>query len=247
MRWKQNDSPPAGGNRRRRLIAAAGLTAFVLAMAAICLMAGKPMLALLSDPERFRDWVDERGLWGRAAFVGMMSLQIIAAMIPGEPLEIAAGYAFGAAEGTALCLLGALLGGTAVFLGVRRFGRRAVEAFFPPEKIDALPLLRNGRRLEGWLFVVFLFPGTPKDLLTYCAGLTHMHLGKWLAISVVGRIPSVITSTIGGDALGAGSYSFAALVFGATLLLCGAGLVVYRRMSGREKGGKKHAPSYDRG
>ena len=177
----------------------------------------------------------------------MMSVQIIAAMIPGEPLEIAAGYAFGAAEGTALCLLGALLGGTAVFLGVRRFGRRAVEAFFPPEKIDALPLLRNGRRLEGWLFVVFLFPGTPKDLLTYCAGLTHMRLGKWLAISVVGRIPSVLTSTIGGDALGAGSYGFAALVFGATLLLCGAGLVVYRRMSGREKGGKKHAPSYDRG
>ena len=109
MRWKQNDSSPAGGNRRRRLIAAAGLTAFVLAMAAICLMAGKPMLALLSDPDRFRDWVDERGLWGRAAFVGMMSLQIIAAMIPGEPLEIAAGYAFGAAEGTALCLLDCLL------------------------------------------------------------------------------------------------------------------------------------------
>ena len=96
MRWKQNDSPPAGGNRRRRLIAAAGLTAFVLAMAAICLMAGKPMLALLSDPDRFRDWVDERGLWGRLAFVGMMAVQIIEAMIPGEPLEIAAGYAFGA-------------------------------------------------------------------------------------------------------------------------------------------------------
>ena len=245
MRWKQNDSPPAGGNRRRRLIAAAGLTAFVLAMAAICLMAGKPMLTLLSDPDRFRDWVDERGLWGRAAFVGMMSLQIIAAMIPGEPLEIAAGYAFGAVEGTALCLLGALIGGAAVFLAVRRFGRRAVEAFFPAEKIDALPLLKNGRRLERWLFVVFLFPGTPKDLLTYCAGLTHMRLGRWLALSVVGRIPSVITSTIGGDALGAGSYGLAALVFGVTLLLCGAGLVVYRRMNG--KGGKKHAPSDDRG
>lgn len=217
-------------------------------MAAICLMAGKPMLTLLSDPDRFRDWVDERGLWGRAAFVGMMSVQIIAAMIPGEPLEIAAGYAFGAAEGTALCLLGRAAGWDGGhFWGSAALAAGAVEAFFPPEKIDALPLLRNGRRLEGWLFVVFLFPGTPKDLLTYCAGLTHMRLGKWLAISVVGRIPSVLTSTIGGDALGAGSYGFAALVFGATLLLCGAGLVVYRRMSGREKGGKKHAPSYDRG
>lgn len=232
-------------DRRRRVIAAAGLASFGVAMAAVCLAAGRPMLDLLSDPDRFRTWVDERGLWGRLAFVGMMAVQIIAAMIPGEPLEIAAGYAFGAVEGTALCLLGALIGGAAVFLAVRRFGRRAVEAFFPAEKIDALPLLKNGRRLERWLFVVFLFPGTPKDLLTYCAGLTHMRLGRWLALSVVGRIPSVITSTIGGDALGAGSYGFAALVFGVTLLLCGAGLVVYRRMNG--KGGKKHAPSDDRG
>lgn len=232
-------------DRRRRVIAVVGVVVFVLTMAAVCLLAGKPMLNLLSNPDRFRAWVDERGLWGRMAFVGMMSVQIIAAMIPGEPLEIAAGYAFGAVEGTALCLLGALLGGAAVFLAVRRFGRRAVEAFFPADKIDSLPIFRNGRRLEGWLFVVFLFPGTPKDLLTYCAGLTHMRLGRWLALSVVGRIPSVITSTIGGDALGAGSYGFAALVFGVTLLLCGAGLVVYRRMNG--KGGKKHAPSDDRG
>lgn len=244
MRLKHAISPE---DRRRRVIAAAGLVAFGLAIAAVCLFAGKPMLDLLSDPERFRAWVDERGLWGRAAFVGMMAVQIIAAMIPGEPLEIAAGYVFGAAEGTALCLLGALLGGAAVFLAVRRFGRRAVEAFFPADKIDSLPIFRNGRRLEGWLFVVFLFPGTPKDLLTYCAGLTHMRLGRWLTISVVGRIPSVITSTIGGDALGAGSYGFAALVFGVTLLLCGAGLVIYRRMNAREEGGKKHATSYDRG
>lgn len=87
-----------------------------------------------------------------------------------------------------------------------------------------------------------MFPGTPKDLLTYCAGLTHMRLGKWLAISVVGRIPSVITSTIGGDALGAGSYGFAALVFGATLLLCGAGLVVYRPHERPGKGRKEACP-----
>lgn len=64
--------------RRRRVIAAIGLAAFGLAMAAACLLAGKPMLDLLSNPERFRAWVEERGLWGRAAFVGMMAVQIIA-------------------------------------------------------------------------------------------------------------------------------------------------------------------------
>ena len=219
--------------RRRRVIAAIGLAAFGLAMAAACLLAGKPMLDLLSNPERFRAWVEERGLWGRAAFVGMMAVQIIAAMIPGEPLEIAAGYAFGTVEGTALCLLGALIGGAAVFLAVRRFGRRAVEAFFPPEKIDALPLLRSGRRLEGWLFVVFLFPGTPKDLLSYFIGLTDMKLGTWLCITAVARIPSIVTSTVTGDALGLKDYQFALIAFGVTLALSLLGILVYRRLSAR--------------
>ncbi len=159
MRWKHTvtsqEASPA-------VIAAIGLTAFGLAMAATCLLAGKPMLDLLSDPDRFRDWVEERGLWGRAAFVGMMAVQIIAAMIPGEPLEIAAGYAFGAAEGTALCLLGALIGGAAVFLAVRRFGRRAVEAFFPPEKIDALPLLEADAGWRAGCSLCFCSPARPR-------------------------------------------------------------------------------------
>ena len=233
MRWKQNDSSPAGGNRRRRLIAAAGLTAFVLAMAAICLMAGKPMLTLLSDPDRFRDWVDERGLWGRAAFVGMMSLQIIAAMIPGEPLEMGAGYAFGAVEGTILCIVGCVIGSALVFLFVRRFGVKLVEVFFPREKIRSLRFLQDSRRLNLLTFIVFFIPGTPKDLLSYFIGLTDMKLGTWLCITAVARIPSIVTSTVTGDALGLKDYQFALIAFGVTLALSLAGILVYRRLSAR--------------
>lgn len=51
---------------------------------------GRPMLALVDEPERFRDWVDERGIWGRLIFIGMTALQVIVALIPGEPLELGA-------------------------------------------------------------------------------------------------------------------------------------------------------------
>ena len=85
-----------------------GLLALTAGLAGFCVLYGPELLAFVADAPRFRAWVEERGLWGRAAFVGMMAVQIIAAMIPGEPLEIAAGYAFGTVEGTALCLLGAL-------------------------------------------------------------------------------------------------------------------------------------------
>lgn len=57
-----------------------------------------------------------------------------------------------------------------------------------------------------------MVPGTPKDLLCYFAGLTDLSWGKWLLLCTVGRLPSVLTSTIGGDALGVKDYQFAMLV-----------------------------------
>ena len=76
--------------------------------------------------------------------------------------------------------------------------------------------------------IIFTVPGTPKDLLVYFAGLTDMKLSTWIIISAFGRIPSVITSTIGGSALGEGEYysAIAALIITAVLSL--AGFLVYK-------------------
>ncbi len=93
--------------RRKKFFAAGILAAVILMTALICWNVGKPMVEFVSQPEQFRAWVDSHGLWGRVAFVGMMAFQIIVAFIPGEPLEIGAGYAFGVAEGTFLCIMGA--------------------------------------------------------------------------------------------------------------------------------------------
>lgn len=133
---------PEEKRRMKRTIAA--IIAFAAFLAIACVLVGRPLLKFIDDPQKFRDWVDTHGIWGRLSFVGMMALQVIVAFIPGEPLEIAAGYAFGVWEGTGLCMLGALIGGLVVFLFVRSFGRRAVEVFFPPEQIDSVRFLRAG-------------------------------------------------------------------------------------------------------
>ena len=201
---------PEEKRRMKRTIAA--IIAFVAFLAITCVLVGRPLLKFIDDPQKFRDWVDTHGIWGRLSFVGMMALQVIVAFIPGEPLEIAAGYAFGVWEGTGLCMLGALIGGLVVFLFVRSFGRRAAEVFF-----------------------LFFIPGTPKDVMTYCIGLTKMPLGTWLLISSTARIPSVVTSTIGGDALGLQNYQFALIAFGVAAALAAAGVLIYRHLN--KKGG----------
>lgn len=215
-------------DRQKKWIAGGGLAFFLLLSGLVCWFAGRPLIRFVQEPERFRQWVDAQGIWGPVLFTGMVILQVIVAVIPGEPLEIAAGYAFGAVEGTILCVLGTFIGGMLVFLLVRRFGVRAVEVFFPEEKLRRLRFLHNERRLSRWVFLIFFLPGTPKDVLCYFVGLTPMPLRTWAVISAVARLPSIITSTVGGNALGMGNYAFAIVVFAATLAVSGLGLLFYR-------------------
>ena len=205
----------------------------LLFIAAVGYLVGKPMVEFVREPERFRAWVDSSGFVSRVVFVGMVVFQLIIALIPGEPLEMGAGYAFGAVEGTILCIIGCVIGSALVFLFVRRFGVKLVEVFFPREKIRSLRFLQDSRRLDLLTFIVFFIPGTPKDLLSYFIGLTDMKLGTWLLITAVARIPSIVTSTVTGDALGLKDYQFALIAFGVTLALSLAGILVYRRLSAR--------------
>ena len=202
-------------------------------IAAVGYLVGKPMVEFVREPERFRAWVDSSGFVSRVIFVGMVVFQLIIALIPGEPLEMGAGYAFGAVEGTILCIIGCVIGSALVFLFVRRFGVKLVEVFFPREKIRSLRFLQDSRRLNLLTFIVFFIPGTPKDLLSYFIGLTDMKLGTWLCITAVARIPSIVTSTVTGDALGLKDYQFALIAFGVTLALSLLGILVYRRLTAR--------------
>ena len=222
-------------DRQKKWIAGTGVFLFLVLSALVCWFAGRPLIRFVREPERFQAWVDAQGVRAPLLFVGMVVLQIVVAIIPGEPLEIAAGYAFGALEGTLLCLIGALVGRVAVFLLVRRFGVRAVEVFFPLEKVQSLRFLQNEKKLTFWVVFLFFLPGTPKDVLCYIVGLTKLPLRSWIIISTIAPIPSIITSTIGGSALGMGRYTFAAAVFGATLAISAAGLLVYRRVSRRNE------------
>ncbi len=205
-------------------------------MGVVTLLVGKPMISFVSEPEKFRVWVDSHGLWARVAFVLMVFFQVVLALIPGEPLEIGAGYAFGAVEGTILTVIGTVLGSMAVFYLVKRWGIKLCEVFFPREKILSLRILKNKKRRDILSFIVFFLPGTPKDLLTYFLGLTDIKLSQVLFLSGVARLPSIITSTLGGDALGVKKYTTALLVFGITLTLSGIGLLIYKKITSKRKG-----------
>ncbi len=221
--------------KTRKTLSITAVVLVVVFSVAISWFIGKPLIDFISEPEKFCAWVDKSGIWGRLAFVGMVMFQVVLAFVPGEPFEIGAGYAFGVVEGALLCTAGITLGSIIVFALVRKFGVKFVEIFFSMEKIRQLKFLQNEKRLNALIFLVFFLPGTPKDLLTYFVGLTGCKKSRFLITVSIARLPSVITSIVGGNALGTRKYIIAIIVFAATLLISLIGYFIYNKMLSKHK------------
>ena len=218
---------------------AAGLLALLAVLTAVFWKyIGGPLMRFISDPAFFRTWVEARGWVSRVVFVCMVIFQVIVAFIPGEPFEIAAGYAFGAAEGTFLSIAGAAIGSVITFRLVRRFGLRLVRLFFSEERINSVKFLKTTNTRDFLFLVIYMIPGTPKDLLGYFAGLTDIPFPVFCLICTLGRIPSVVTSTVCGNALGTKSYAAAIIVFAFTLAVSALGLFIYNRICRKHRGGR---------
>ncbi len=217
--------------RQRITVCVISLVLFAILSLVILWFVGRPMLHFVSDPLQFRDWVDTHGFWGELVCIGMMALQIIIAVIPGDPIEIGAGFVFGVWEGTLLCVIGAFIGTAVSFLFTRHVGLKAVELFYSQEKIMSLTFLQNTKRLYLITLILFLIPGTPKDFITYFAGLTPMRFSLVLLMSGFGRIPSILIYTISGNVLGLQNFELAIPLFASSVILSVTGILIYKKFS----------------
>lgn len=216
---------------KNKILALCCLAVFIGVMVRLSVAFTGPAVAFVADGPAFRRWVQQKGLYGRVIFVFLLVMQMIIAFIPGEPFEIAAGYAFGWAEGTLLCLVGSLIGAFIIFSAVRIIGIKLLYLFFTQEEIGRVSLLSSHRRFSTLIFLVYLVPGTPKDIVSYFVGLSRMGLGQWLFISTIAKIPSIITSTLGGSLMGEANYMLAAGVFCVTAVISVAGMTLYNKVT----------------
>jgi len=137
------------------------------------------------------------GPYSPLVYVLIQLLQVVIAPIPGGAIEFIGGYVFGAMWGFIYSMIGLLLGSIIAFSLARIFEKLAVEKVVSAEtrrKFDYL-VGHEGVILS---FLLFLIPGFPKDALCYILGLTPMHLGMFLFISTVGRVPGTLMACLQG-------------------------------------------------
>jgi uncharacterized membrane protein YdjX (TVP38/TMEM64 family) len=110
-----------------------------------------------------------------------------------------------------------------------------VEVFFPQSKIQELTFLKNREKAQILAFILMSVPGTPKDFLSYFAGLTALTLRRWLVIVGIARLPSLLTSTITGAAAGEKNYLLSGVMLGLTMLMSLSGIIYYRKLTKAEQ------------
>lgn len=204
------------------------IAALLLAAAILGVVLWKMMpwfLSLKDEASRqaFQRWLDSFGIWGVFIMLGIQILQIVVAVLPGEPIELLFGILYGTFGGFLLCMVGLGIGTLIIFYTVKRLGRPFVEKLFSAEKVSKLHFLQSEQKLEMLFFLLFFIPGTPKDILTYVAPLTRIHPRSFLLLSLLARIPSVISSTYAGASLSEGDWVRTLIVFAITgaLGICG--------------------------
>ena len=211
--------------KRRKILS--GISIGVVALLALLLTWFLWRWLAAFSQEGLRDYIRSFGAASWLVFLALQFLQVFIALIPGELLESVAGFVFGPFWGTVLCYIGISLASSVVFFLTRRFGVKLVEIFISREKINQLRFLNTEKKRDLLIFLIFFIPGTPKDLLTYFAGLTNIRLGRFLLISMLARIPSVISSTFGGHLLGEGNFTGAVILYAVTGAVSLLGMIGY--------------------
>ena len=203
---------------KKRIVAAVAALAAVAAAAVIAM----PWMETLYDPavrDKFIAFVEPLGIWGYVLMFGIQLLQVVVAVIPGEPVEIIAGALYGGPGGLLLCLAGCVTGSAIIFTFMRTLGRPLTEHLLRNKKLSRYSFLKDSKKLDSVTLILFLIPGTPKDMLTYLAGTTPIPMFRFIIISTFARITSIVTSTYLGDTVLEGNWYAAALLLIATLLI----------------------------
>jgi uncharacterized membrane protein YdjX (TVP38/TMEM64 family) len=173
---------------------------------------------ILPDHHRLKEFIFSFGAYSSPAFILLQIIQVVIAPIPGGAIEFLGGYLFGVKAGLIYSMIGLTLGSWFAFSLAKIFEKWVVEKFVSPKMMKKFDYLIGH---EGVIlsFLLFLIPGFPKDALCYILGLTPMHLGIFLIISTIGRIPGTLMATLQGAEAFKHQYMLFLILLGGSVLV----------------------------
>ena len=170
----------------------------------------------------FKNKIQRSGFLGMLSLFGLQLAQMFLFILPGEPIEIVAGMCYGGFWGTVFIMATSAIISIGIFFIVRKLGRKFVYEFSDENKVKKIEnskLFQDPKRVEIIMFILFLIPGTPKDLLVYIAGLLPIKPGRFILISTFAKVPSIVSSTYAGAKILEGNWKMGLIVYGSIIAI----------------------------
>ena len=177
----------------------------------------------LWDKDQLIDALRHDGAKGPLLCVAAQFIQVVIFVLPGEITQLAAGYVFGVWRGLLYSVVGILLGSAFNFYLARLVGRPALRVIISARTLDKIDRMFAKARTKSAIFLLFLLPGAPKDVLCYGAGFSGL-----------GRLPALFASIL----IGARAYHrdlMSIIVIGLLLILAVVAYYFYERQRGNQK------------
>jgi len=173
------------------------------------------LYAVISDRERMQTFISSFGVGAPVIFIALQVLQVIFAPVPGEATGFIGGYLFGTAPGFLYSSIGLTTGSILNFAIGRILGKKLVRRMISAPRLEKMD---HFTRHQGViiLFILFVFPGFPKDYLCLFLGLSAMPFSVFVLITVLGRMPGTLMLSLQGASLYEKQYTLLA----ALMILC---------------------------
>lgn len=154
--------------------------------------------------------------WAAPAYA-LLYAAALALGLPGTPLTLIGGAAFGLWPGLAINLAGALGGCSLAFFEARYLGHDTIGRLLRGRFVSLGSL--DDPRVAFMTFArLRLIPLVPFNGVNFAAGLTHAGFGPYLGGTAIGILPSTVLWTYFADALVAGDASVRELAAGRLLV-----------------------------
>lgn len=171
----------------------------------LCLLAwglwASGFFTAIRTPEGVRDYIERSSPYSHLVFFLLQLASVILAPIPSNITAAAGGVIFGTLPAFLLTAGAVTLGSALTFQLARLLGQSFVQSHVEKRYLEKYGEIIDRKR-DSFLFLAFLFPFFPDDLLCIMAGLTDIPFRRFFLLTVLARPWGLLVAcAVGGSAL----------------------------------------------
>lgn len=165
------------------------------------------------DEKEIENYLASAGSWeGFLCTVLLQFLQVVSIVIPGMPIQIAAGAVYGMFRASVFCYFGYVSANVVVFSVARHVGGSFADQISSKFKGNRLTDKLNAVNPGFAVALGCLMPGIPNGIIPYLAAQTKLSHRQFTAAVAFGSLFPIVASCMTGHFLLVGNYLFSVIM-----------------------------------